>query len=76
VNDLDLQLTAPSGQIHLPLSPDPQRPQIAARETADHVNVVEQVLVSNPEPGLWKIQVRGFAVPVPPQAFSLAVTFR
>jgi hypothetical protein len=37
---------------------------------------VEQVDVKNPEVGNWVIQVRAFAVPKPPQRFSLAVTTR
>jgi subtilisin family serine protease len=76
VNDLDLQLTSPSGKVHLPLALDPRRPAEPARPAADRINVMEQVVVREPEPGAWKVQVRGFAVPLPPQDFSLAVSFR
>jgi subtilisin family serine protease len=76
VNDLDLQLVSPSGRIHQPFVLDPANPDKAAATGVDHRNVVEQVLVTNPEKGAWTIQVRGFAVPVPPQPFSLAVTTR
>lgn len=76
VNDLDLQLLAPSGKIHQPWILDPANPDRPAGTGVDHRNVVEQVLVKDPEPGAWAVQVRGFAVPSPPQQFSLVVTTR
>lgn len=76
VNDLDLQLVSPSGAIHQPWLLDPKDPDRPATTGVDHRNVLEQVVVKNPEVGNWVIQVRGFAVPKPPQRFSLAVTTR
>ncbi|TFV37856.1 S8 family serine peptidase [Bradyrhizobium niftali] len=76
VNDLDLRLVSPTGALHLPWQLDPKAPDTAATQGADHINVVEQATVQNPEAGIWKIQVVGFAIPKPAQQFSLIVTTR
>jgi hypothetical protein len=59
-NDLDLTLSSPSGLSHLPflLNPIPGKEAEAAQTGVDHINVVEQVVVKNPEPGAWRISVR------------------
>lgn len=51
--------------------PDPAQPDRAAETGVDRANVVEQVLVKDPN---WRIRVRGHAVPMPSQPFSLIVT--
>jgi len=59
-NDLDLTLSPPSGSSHLPflLNPIPGKEAEAAQTGVDHINVVEQVVVKNPAPGVWRISVR------------------
>ncbi|MFQ5492084.1 MAG: S8 family serine peptidase, partial [Phycisphaerae bacterium] len=73
VNDLDLRVFSPSGVRHFPWTlgglANPAAP--AVRTVEDHVNNIEQVLVDNPEPGTWTIEVVGFNVPSGPQVFSL-----
>ncbi len=76
VNDLDLLVTSPSGVRHYPWTlagvANPSAPAVRTQE--DHVNNSEQVVVDNPEPGTWIVQVRGTTVPSGPQPFSLAGT--
>lgn len=72
VNDLDLLVTGPGGS-YLPWTLDPADPGAPAVRTApDHLNNIEQVLVENPQPGIWTVEVHGFNVPEGPQTFSLA----
>jgi hypothetical protein len=73
VNDLDLIVTDPSGGRHYPWTLNPSSPSTpAVRTQADHVNNIEQVLVSNPQVGTWTVEVFGYNVPFGPQTFSLA----
>ncbi|WP_400193625.1 S8 family serine peptidase [Hymenobacter sp. B81] len=77
VNDLDLELVQPAtGRRWRPwvLSSYPHADslQLPARRRADHLNNVEQVTLALPDAGSYEVQVRGFDVPVGPQAFSLA----
>ncbi|MBI4560276.1 MAG: S8 family serine peptidase [Candidatus Hydrogenedentes bacterium] len=75
VNDLDLLAISPSGATHFPWTLDPSVPEDPARQdTADRINNVEQVLVADPETGVWQIRVVGHSVPLGPQAFSLAAS--
>ncbi len=72
VNDLDLRVTSPSAVRHYPWTLNPGSPGNPAVQTQeDHVNNIEQVLVSNPEAGTWTVEVFGFDVPQGPQPFSL-----
>ncbi len=76
VNDLDLRVFDPSGGQHFPWTlgglADPAAP--AVRTQADHINNIEQVLVDAPTPGVWTVEIFGFAVPQGPQTFSLCVS--
>ncbi|HSW44967.1 MAG TPA: S8 family serine peptidase, partial [Phycisphaerae bacterium] len=76
VNDLDVVAISPKGgRFHLPWTLDPGRPELPAVQTQpDRVNNLEQVVVNDPSPGTWVIQVRGYSVPAGPQVFSLAVS--
>jgi subtilisin family serine protease len=74
VNDLDLELVSPSGALVLPLVPDPALPQRPAERRRDGWNNLEEALVEAPEAGSWRLRVRGTAVPVGPQTWSLAWT--
>ncbi len=73
VNDLDIRAVSPGGQPHFPWTLDPDNPGApAVRTQADHVNNIEQVVVDNPQPGDWIVEVSGFVIPEGPQAYSLA----
>jgi len=76
VNDLDISLTGPGGaSTHLPWTLNPANPSApATRNQVDRANNIEQVVVDGPTPGLWTVRVRGHAVPLGPQRFSLATT--
>ena len=76
VNDLDLEVLGPDGRRWLPWTlstyPSPDSLARPARRAADHLNNVEQVTISLPAAGTYRLRVRGYAVPSGPQAFSLA----
>jgi hypothetical protein len=76
VNDLDLRVYGPSGSRAFPWTlgglADPAAPAVRTQE--DHLNNIEQVVVDDPEPGVWIIKVYGYFVPEGPQPFSLAVS--
>ncbi len=75
VNDLDLIVYAPDGTRHYPWAIDPANPGDPATQAAeDHLNNIEQVTVDSPQPGVWRVQIHGYAVPVGPQAFSVMAT--
>ncbi|MBW7886534.1 MAG: hypothetical protein H3C34_28685, partial [Caldilineaceae bacterium] len=72
VNDLDLVVTSPSGQVY--------RGNVFAggwsqanSGTADRTNNVENVYVPAAEAGVWTVTVSGFNVPFGPQPFALVV---
>ena len=72
VNDLDLVVRGPNGVQAFPWSLDPANPSAAAVQTQRNFrDNIEQVLVNNPQPGAWSVEVRGFNVPQGPQTFSL-----
>lgn len=72
VNDLDLVVESPSGARAWPWTLNPASPSFAAhRDQADRVNNLEQVVVDDPEPGVWSVRVEGFDVPSGPQRFAL-----
>lgn len=73
VNDLDLVVLDPSGGRHYPWTLNPASPSAGAvRSQEDHLNNIEQVFVSNPESGIWQVQVIGTNVTDGPQSFALA----
>lgn len=59
-NDLDLVVTAPNGATHLPflLNAAPGQERLPARPGVDRLNVVEQVVVRDPAPGSWRVEIR------------------
>jgi len=72
VNDVDLRVFDPLDARHYPWTLNPDDPAANATQTTDdRVNNVEQVQVQNPEPGLWRVEVFGHAIPQGPQSFSL-----
>ena len=76
VNDLDLVVRSPSGVQHYPwtLGGLANPTASAVRTQANRVDNIEQVLVDNPEPGVWTVEVVGFNVPDGPQPFSLVAS--
>ena len=75
VNDLDLRVYDPSNGRHYPWTLDPGNPSAAAvRNQEDHVNNIEQVYVSSPATGIWRVEVYGYDVPDGPQSFSLCAS--
>lgn len=73
VNDLDLRVTDPAGNVIDPWTIDPANPGLAAtRSGPDRLNNMEQVSVQNPMSGAWRVQIVGHAIPVGPQTYALA----
>ncbi|HVZ39836.1 MAG TPA: S8 family serine peptidase [Candidatus Kapabacteria bacterium] len=73
--DLDLvaQGPDPGTPSRYPLTPDPQWPQLPAREAENHVDNVEQIVLRSPKPGEWTVRViaRSMARSLPRQRYSL-----
>ena len=74
INDVDLALYAPDGAVWLPLVPDPDAPQAGAEPGVDTTNNIEQVVVTDPEPGLWTAVISGAVVAAGPQEVAAACT--
>lgn len=72
VNDLDLEVVAPSGAVYHPFFVDPTQPHLPATATgANRLDNQEQVLVKNPQAGVWTVRVRGTNVPQGAQLYGL-----
>ena len=76
VNDLELRLESPSGQIYQPWILNPANPGGNATRGANHLDNVELAEVDNPENGRWTIHVTGDLVPQGPQSFSVVANAR
>jgi hypothetical protein len=78
VNDLDLEVTSPSGKAYkgnvFVTSGTPHQSQEGG--TRDDLNNVESVLRHQPETGVWQVKVVGSAVAQGPQKFALVITGR
>lgn len=74
VNDLDITVTTPSGNTWQPLvlQPDLALVDNVAQQGADHLNNVEQIVISNPEAGTYQIHIAGYNVPIPNQRYFVA----
>jgi len=75
VNDLDLTVSSPAGQVSLPLTLDPLHPAAAAVPGKNGRDPVEQAVIQNPAAGAWTVTVKGTSVPVEPQPFALSWSF-
>jgi len=72
VNDVDIRLVSPSGTTYNAWTLNPLNPSAPAVRTApNRLDNLEQVLVDNPESGLWACEVVGHSVPAGPQTVSL-----
>ncbi len=74
VNDLDLRVIDPNGDVHYPWTLNPAAPDSpAVRSARDGVNNIEQVWIGNPVPGGYTVEVVGFNIADgPSQAFGAA----
>ncbi|MDF1554948.1 MAG: S8 family serine peptidase, partial [Deferrisomatales bacterium] len=75
VNQLDLLLYDPDGNLHRPWVLDPDTPAVAAGTGQDLLNNMEQITVPTPATGTWTAHVVGASVPQFPQTYSLAWTY-
>lgn len=77
VNNLDLEVTAPAGQLHHPLilNPDPAHVNSPAAEGIDDLNNSEQVVIKSPATGNYTLSVKGKVVPSGNQSFFLVYDF-
>ena len=71
INNLDLELTDPSGVIYQPFVLDPTNPNNLATRGKDTVNNVEMIVSPNMMEGKWKVSVTGTDIPDGPQPFTL-----
>jgi subtilisin family serine protease len=76
VNDLDLRVIDSGGQTHYPWTLDPANPSDpAVRNQRDGVNNIEQVVIDNPAPGAYRVEIEGFNIAQGfVQSFSAAST--
>jgi hypothetical protein len=75
VNDLDLRVFDSQSNQYYPWTLSPMNPSApAVRTQANHVDNIEQVVIDNPTPGAYRVEVYGYNVPQGPQPFSLAAT--
>jgi len=76
VNDLDLRVIDSGGTTYWPWTLDPANPATAAvRTVRDSVNNIEQVVIDNPAPGAYRIEIEGFNIAQnPTQPFSVAAS--
>jgi subtilisin family serine protease len=62
INDLDIRLKDPNDQSIYPLVPDPLNPENPAQYGTDTLNNIEQILLENPAPGNYNIEIIGSRV--------------
>ncbi|MEE8391131.1 MAG: S8 family serine peptidase [Anaerolineae bacterium] len=72
INNLDLELVAPSGTVWRPWVLNAASPANNATRGINGVDNQEQVQVPTPEIGTWLVRVKGTTVPQGPQDYSLA----
>lgn len=71
VNDLDLALVDPDGNVYFPWVLDKNTPDADATTGRNSVDNVEQVVVPSPVAGEWTLRVTGFLVPSGPASFTV-----
>ncbi|MBI4176710.1 MAG: right-handed parallel beta-helix repeat-containing protein, partial [Candidatus Aenigmarchaeota archaeon] len=75
VNNLDLLLVSPTGQVKRPWTLNHTIPTLPATTGIDKRNPVEQVFVQNATAGTWKVVVNGTLLPQGLQSYSLILPF-
>jgi hypothetical protein len=72
VNDIDMEITGPTGTVYRPWSLDPANPAVAAVTTAaNRRDNIEQIRIANPPAGQYELDLAGFNVPTGPQVVSV-----
>jgi len=74
VNDLDLEVTSPSGEVYRGNVFDAANGVSITGGSWDPINNVEQVHIDSPEVGEWSVRVIGRAVNVGSQGYAIAAT--
>ena len=72
VNDLDIEVINPLGDVFQPLVLNPIKPSLEAVTGRDSINNSEQVVILNPVPGNYTIRVKGHRVVNSAQKFSIS----
>jgi len=74
VNDLDIQIIAPNGDVILPWVLDHTfaKVDVPASRKVDKLNNIEQITIDNPMAGEYTLVVKGSEVPFGPQEFAVA----
>ncbi|MBD3286789.1 S8 family serine peptidase [candidate division WOR-3 bacterium] len=75
VNDLDLEVTSPTGKVYLGNNFSGSDNGSVEGGEVDSLNPTENVFVLTPEEGTWHIKVKANNVPQGPQPFALVVTY-
>lgn len=78
VNDLDLEVETPALVTILPrvLDTISSNVDVVAVNGVDHINNIEQVIITNPPPGNYTIKIRGTAIPQnSPQQYFVVYDF-
>lgn len=74
INDLDLEVRAPSGALYLGNVMDTASGVSVTGGSADTINNVEMVILNGPETGEWTVTVKGTAVNEGTQGFALVAS--
>ena len=78
LNDLDLELLSPSGEVAYPWTLDPGNPfEDAVRTRRNDLDNIEQVLVDAPAAGIWTVRITGRTISdpdLPVQGYVLATS--
>lgn len=73
INDLDLRVVGPEGTTFLPFVLNPADPAAAATRGVNTRDNIEQLIMENAVPGVYRVQVAGSAIATTsPQSFVLA----
>lgn len=75
INDLDLELIAPNNTTYLPWVLNPEAPQQPATRGKDKINNIEQIVVENPTPGTYTIQINSKTLASVSQDYSIAYEY-
>jgi hypothetical protein len=79
VNDLDLRVLGPEGQLYYPMVlssfPHPDSLTAIAKPGVDRLNNAEQVVIATPTPGNYTVKIKGFLVPEGPQSAFVVYRF-